>query len=178
MKVWKEFISNITQHIPSEVECEIKMMNSINSLTRFANSHIHQNVEEETSDIFLTLHKDQKTITLTSNLTSISSPKDFVQKAISDVENSSLDTKWGGIPDSSLSFEGFREAQPEEPNSRAEKVKDFIDSGKGMNAAGYCSTSVNNYFVWNSNGLNSSDTNTSSFIDGIFRTETSAGSSH
>ena len=43
MKVWKEFISNITQHIPSEVECEIKMMNSINSLTRFANSHIHQN---------------------------------------------------------------------------------------------------------------------------------------
>ena len=47
-----------------------------------------------------------------------------------------------------------------------------------MNAAGYCSTSVNNYFVWNSNGLNSSDTNTSSFIDGIFRTETSAGSSH
>ena len=77
MKVWKEFISEITQHVPSEVECEIKMMNSKNSLTRFANSHIHQNVEEETSDIYLTLHKDKRTITLTSNLTSIDNPKNL-----------------------------------------------------------------------------------------------------
>ena len=47
-----------------------------------------------------------------------------------------------------------------------------------MNAAGYCSTYINNYFVWNSNGLNSCDSSSSAFIDGIFRTDTSAGSSH
>jgi hypothetical protein len=37
---------------------------------------------------------------------------------------------------------------------------------------------LNNFFIWNSNGLNSSDTSSSAFIDGIFRTNTSAGSSH
>jgi predicted Zn-dependent protease len=47
-----------------------------------------------------------------------------------------------------------------------------------MNAAGYCSSYINNYFVWNTNGLNSSDSSSSAFIDGIFRTESSAGSSH
>jgi predicted Zn-dependent protease len=47
-----------------------------------------------------------------------------------------------------------------------------------MNAAGYCSTYLNNLFIWNTNGLNSSDTSESAFIDGIFRTDTSAGSSH
>jgi hypothetical protein len=43
---------------------------------------------------------------------------------------------------------------------------------------GYCSSYINNYFVWNTNGLNSSDSSSSAFIDGIFRTESSAGSSH
>ena len=37
---------------------------------------------------------------------------------------------------------------------------------------------MDNYFVWNTNGLESSDSTTSAFIDGIFRTDTSSGSSH
>ena len=46
MKIWEDFLSETIKYIPSDIECEIKMMNSKHSLTRFANSHIHQNVEE------------------------------------------------------------------------------------------------------------------------------------
>ena len=178
MKIWEDFLSETIKYIPSNLECEIKMMNSKHSLTRFANSHIHQNVEEETSDIYLTLHKDERTITLTSNLTSINDPKSFISKALEDASNNPLDNSWAGMPDKSLAYDGYENIEEETPDARAKKVKDFIDSGKKFNSAGYCSTSVNNYFVWNTNGLASADTSTSSFIDGIHRTETSAGSSH
>ena len=75
MKDWKEFLEEAKKHIPENIECEIKMISSINSLTRFANSHIHQNVEEEVGEIYLTIHKNAKTISLNSNITSIDSPK-------------------------------------------------------------------------------------------------------
>ena len=52
MKIWDNLIDDIGKLIPADVECEIKMINSTESLTRFANSHIHQNVEEELTDIF------------------------------------------------------------------------------------------------------------------------------
>ena len=160
MKIWEDFLSETTKYIPSNLECEIKMMNSKISLTRFANSHIHQNVEEETSDIYLTLHKDKRTITLTSNLTSINNPKSFVDKALEDASNNPLDNSWAGMPDKSLAYDGYKNLEEETPDARAKKVKDFIDSGKKFNSAGYCSTSVNNYFVWNTNGLTSTDTST------------------
>ena len=51
MKDWKEFLEEAKKHIPENIECEIKMISSINSLTRFANSHIHQNVEAEVGEV-------------------------------------------------------------------------------------------------------------------------------
>ena len=113
-----------------------------------------------------------------SNITSIDSPKSLIDKALAEVENSPNDTGWAGMPESDSSFNSYKEIEPKNPEERAGKVKDFIEVGKDFNAAGYCSTSVDHYFVWNTNGLESSDSTTSAFIDGIFRTETSSGSSH
>ena len=178
MKDWKEFLEEAKKHIPENIECEIKMISSINSLTRFANSHIHQNVEEEVGEIYLTIHKNAKTISLNSNITSIDSPKSFIEKALTEVDSSPDDEGWAGIPEKELSYNGYQEFESKNPEQRADKVKEFIEAGKDLNAAGYCSTSVDNYFVWNTNGLESSDSTTSAFIDGIFRTDTSSGSSH
>ena len=178
MKALKENLEEETKHIPENIECEIKMISSINSLTRFANSHIHQNVEEEVGEIYLTIHKNAKTISLNSNITSIDSPKSFIEKALTEVDSSPDDEGWAGIPEKELSYNGYQEFESKNPEQRADKVKEFIEAGKDLNAAGYCSTSVDNYFVWNTNGLESSDSTTSAFIDGIFRTDTSSGSSH
>jgi len=35
VKDWKEFLEEAKKHIPENIECEIKMISSINSLTRF-----------------------------------------------------------------------------------------------------------------------------------------------
>ena len=79
MNIWRELLGDLQQHIPNSVECEIKMMHSKNALTRFANSHIHQNVDEESADVFLTIHKDGKTISRSKNITGIKNSKEFVK---------------------------------------------------------------------------------------------------
>ena len=64
MKIWEDLLQDIEKNIPSDTECELKMMHSKSALTRFANSQIHQNVDEESADVFLTLHNDSKTVTM------------------------------------------------------------------------------------------------------------------
>ena len=178
MKIWEDLLQDIEKNIPSGTECELKMMHSKSALTRFANSQIHQNVDEESADVFLTLHRDSKTITISANLTALKNPMEFVSKAMDSLKSSPIDKGWAGLPDSSESFSGLSKIDESTPDERANKVKEFVSEGKQMNAAGYCSSYTNNYFVWNTNGLNSSDSSSSAFIDGIFRTESSAGSSH
>ena len=178
MIIWREFLDDLQKNIPSDVECELKMMHSKSALTRFANSQIHQNVDEESADVYLTIHKDGKTISRTKNITAVRSSKEFIKEALESLEESPKDTTWAGLTSKTDTYEGFRETQEVKPEERANLVKDFVKEGRDMNAAGYCSTYLNNFFVWNTNGLNSSDTSSSAFIDGIFRTDTSAGSSH
>ena len=178
MNIWRELLGDLQHHIPNSVECEIKMMHSKSALTRFANSHIHQNVDEESADVFLTIHKDGKTISRSKNITGIKNSKEFVKEALESLEQSPNDTTWAGLTDKTESYEGFQEKHEANPEERANLVRDFVNEGEDMNAAGYCSTYLNNFFIWNTNGLNSSDTSSSAFIDGIFRTDTSAGSSH
>ena len=52
MKIWEDLLQDIEKNIPSDTECELKMMHSKSALTRFANSQIHQNVDEESADVF------------------------------------------------------------------------------------------------------------------------------
>ena len=178
MKIWTDFLKNFQENIPNGVECELKMMHSKSALTRFANSQIHQNVDEESADVYLTVHKDGKTLSRSKNITAIKSSKEFIEEALDSLQESPEDTTWAGLTSKTDSHDGYLEKHEPSPDERANLVKDFVNEGKDMNAAGYCSTYINNFFIWNTNGLNSTDTSSSAFIDGIFRTDTSAGSSH
>ena len=178
MKIWEEFLSEAKDYLSSNTEYEIKMMHSKSALTRFANSHIHQNVDEESAEVYLTLHRNMKTTTISSNITAIKEVKSFIEKAEKSLENSPVDKGWAGLANKDNSYNNLTKIEESTPDERALKVKEFISSGSELNSAGYCSTSVDNFFVWNSNGLSSSDSSSSAFIDGIFRTENSAGSSH
>ena len=64
-------------------------------LTRFANSHIHQNVDEESADVFLTIHKDGKTISRSKNITAVKSSKEFVKEALGVTRSKVLMTQLG-----------------------------------------------------------------------------------
>ena len=178
MKIWDDFLEEAKENLSSGIECEIKMMHSKSALTRFANSHIHQNVDEESAEVYLTIHKDNKTTTVSSNITAIKDVKEFIKKAEKSINNSPIDKGWAGLADKNNSYIETKNFQESTPEERAIKVKEFISKGNELNSAGYCSTSISKYFAWNTNGLNSSDSSSSAFIDGIFRTESSAGSSH
>jgi len=178
MKIWEDFLEEAKENLSSGIECEIKMMHSKSALTRFANSHIHQNVDEESAEVYLTIHKDNKTTTVSSNITAIKDEKEFIKKAEKSITNSPIDKGWAGLADKSSSYIEIKKFQESTPEERAIKVKEFISKGNELNSAGYCSTNISNYFAWNTNGLNSIDSSSSAFIDGIFRTENSAGSAH
>jgi len=60
------------------------------------------------------------------------------------LNNSPIDKGWAGLPDSSESFNGLSKIDESTPDERANKVKDFVSEGKKMNAAGYCSSYINN----------------------------------
>ena len=169
MKIWEDLLQDIEKNIPSGTECELKMMHSKSALTRFANSQIHQNVDEESADVFLTLHNDSITIIISTNFSALKNPNDFVFSSMDSLNDSPLDKGWAGLPDSSESFNGLSNIDESTPDERANKVNDFVSQGKKMNAAGYCSSYINNYFVWNTNGLNSSDSSSSASIVGIFK---------
>ena len=151
MNIWNDLLDEVKKNLPDEIECELKLMHSKSALTRFANSQIHQNVDEESAEIYLTIHKDSKTTTISNNLTAIKDVGEFVNKALVSLEDSPIDKGWSGLPDKSNSYEGFKDIEESTPDDRAKVVKEFIEEGKSMNAAGYCSTYINNYFVWNSN---------------------------
>ena len=138
MKDWSEFLEEAKKHIPEKIECEIKMISSVSSLTRFANSHIHQNVEEELTDIFLTFHADGKTTNLNLNITSMGSIEDIIKKALSEIGNNPKDSTWPGLTSKENSFNGYKDISPDDPDIRAQKVKEFIEEGQTYNGAGYC----------------------------------------
>ena len=97
MKIWTELLNNLQEKIPSSVECELKMMHSKSALTRFANSQIHQNVDEESADMYLTMHKDGKTLSRSYNLTAVKNSKEFIEEALESLKESPEDNTWAGL---------------------------------------------------------------------------------
>ncbi len=96
---------------------------------------------------FLTIHKDGKTISRSKNITGIKSSKEFVKEALDSLDESPKDTTWAGLTSKSESYEGFQELHEANPEERANLVRDFVKEGEDMNAAGYCSTYLNNFFI-------------------------------
>ena len=86
MNTWSELLEDLQKHIPSSVECEIKMMHSKIALTRFATSHIHQNVDDESAHMFLPTHKNGKSINTSKNTTALKNSKDFVKEALDSIK--------------------------------------------------------------------------------------------
>lgn len=133
-------------------ETEVCFVKNHISLTRFANSYIHQNVEEEDSYLKIRVIKDKKQGSASTNILTEASVKDCLNKAI---ELSSL-----SYPDSYLSLPKPKEikALPVfyketiiSPKERAEIVKKIIDEGErngciasGSLKTGYCEVSICN----------------------------------
>ena len=166
---------------PSGVEAQALVRVTRKSLTRFANSFIHQNVAEDSSVLTLDLASEGRTARTATTLTDPASLDRLVGSALSALELSPVDEDWTGfapaseIPDVGHHDPATASAEPEE---RAAVVAEFIGAGSGLSAAGYCETREEVVAVANHRGLRYEGKATAAVLDGIHQTATSAGKAH
>ncbi|HCT78153.1 MAG TPA: peptidase U62 [Micromonosporaceae bacterium] len=151
----------------AEVEVRVERLQS--ALTRFANSFIHQNVDEETVSVGLRAHRDGRTVALS---TTLSDPTSLLERAAAMLALAPRDPGWPGVTaaspliDASYVDNAVRDCQPAE---RAARVNDFVQAGAGLETAGYCRTSYWAGSYRNSAGQAVDGSATDAVMDGIAR---------
>jgi predicted Zn-dependent protease len=113
------------------------------SLTRFANSFIHQNVADASTTVRLRLHVDGRTATGGSSIVDTLGLRALVERTLAAARLAPLDPQWPGLaPPAAVPTVPAVDEQTAyaEPDARAARVRDFVAATDGLEAAGYCST--------------------------------------
>lgn len=151
------------------------------SLTRFANSSIHQNVSEDTSGVRLQVTvAGGRTASASTNLADSDGLAALVERALAAAALRPEDPDWPGLsePAAVRGDDHWDDATAgASAQTRAEAVKAFVAAGEGLEAAGYCSSSWAEVAVANSAGQRLTGRSTSAVISGIQRALGAAGKS-
>lgn len=143
------------------------------ALTRFANSYIHQNVADTTTQVRLRIHSEGRTTSASSTLLGADALRDMVERAVAAAKGSPLDPGWPGligptpVPASHDVDEAIIEASPRD---RASRVRDFIEAAGDLTAAGYFRTRYWTTAYANSAGQGVSGACTEAAFDAIAKT--------
>ncbi|MFN2502887.1 MAG: TldD/PmbA family protein [Acidimicrobiales bacterium] len=166
--------------VGDRAEAGVTVTSGRSGLTRFANSHIHQNVAESGQWARLKVVVDgRQATTSTSRLaTGLNS---LVERALEAAELRSPDPHWPGlappvpapVPDPTRFDEATMLAAPD---TRAEVVGSFVAEGPGLEAAGYCETGGWDVAFANSAGQRLWAPSSRAVVEGIHRTAGADGS--
>ena len=177
----EELAERILGLVRAEAEAEVRVVSNRHGLTRFANSFIHQNVEEETAEAELRVALDGRvSSSATSNLADDALDR-FVADAVDAARLQPVDPDWPGVapPTEIPEIDHFDpETADAVPAERAEMVRSFIAAGNGLRAAGFVDSQALSFAFANSAGHRAQGRTTRATIDGIQQTDTSAGSAH
>jgi predicted Zn-dependent protease len=113
------------------------------SLTRFANSVIHQNVAQDGTTLRLVVHHDGRTASGSASIVSNDDLRSLVDRVAAAVRIAPLDPTWPGLADAASA--GHTAAVDSDtaaasPTDRATVVKNFVDAAGGLETAGYVRT--------------------------------------
>ena len=150
-------------------EVEVKVDRVSVGLTRFANSCIHQNVAEDTTSVSLRVHRDGRTIALS---TTTGDHAAFVERAAALAALAPVDAGWPGLsPAQPLEQEVTHDeaTAAATAHDRASLVRDFVEAVGGLEAAGYCRTVAWAGAYRNSAGQALDSATASADMDGIAR---------
>lgn len=176
-----DMLEKVLDRVGNGVEAEIRLVTGVESLTRFANSFIHQNVSEEISLMSLRVALDGRVASASGTVTDEETLERLVATAIDAAQRQPIDPEWPGVKNPAITpaIEHWdADTAQAAPEDRARKVKEFVDAGPSMKAAGYCSTSAAEVFFVNTNGHFAAGRATTAILDGIHQTGHSAGSGH
>jgi predicted Zn-dependent protease len=142
-------------------------------LTRFANSYIHQNVSDITTEVQLRIHSEGRTTSASSTLVGTDALREMVERTVAAAKVSPLDPGWPGLigPTPVLPSHDIDEAIIDaSPEDRAARVRDYIDGVAGLTAAGFFRTRYWTTAYANSAGQAVSGACTEAALDAIAKT--------
>jgi predicted Zn-dependent protease len=178
-------VSDVTEDAASEV-CErvLEMLGGraeglvvstigTSSLTRFANSRIHQNVTEDVRAVTLTVAVDGKVARAGTTRTEPDALAALVDRALAAAALRPADPDFAGFapPAEVAAVEHWDDATAgATPDQRAAVVADFVAAGEGAGeAAGFCSTEASTQVLASTTGQRASARTSAAQLDGIHR---------
>ena len=176
-----ELTEQVLELVGGRAEAEVAASTGNLALTRFANSFIHQNVAEDGATVSLRVALDGRVASTQTTVTTPESLEAFVEAALDTAVLQPVDEDWPGLaPEAAVADVAHIDEATYDaaPAARASLVKDFVDAGDGLLAAGYCQTEGRTEAFANSAGQSASGRHSSAIIDGIHQTGTSAGCAH
>jgi predicted Zn-dependent protease len=153
-------------------QAEVCVAHRMLSLTRFANSYIHQNVADDTVGVRLRVHVDGRTATGSSTVLTVDGLADLVGRTVAAARLAPPDPGWPGLapPVAAPAGGGLDPATAAAtPAERAERVRSFVDAAGGLEAAGYVRTQRWVGAFANSAGQSGVGESTEAAMDGIAR---------
>jgi predicted Zn-dependent protease len=142
------------------------------SLTRFANSRIHQNVTEALRAVTLTLAVDGRVAKATTTRTDGDGLAALVDRARAAAVLRPEDPDYPGLaPPAPVADPGHWDdaTAGATPEQRAEVVAAFVEAGGGFEAAGYCSTTAVHTALASTTGQRAAGRRSRAQLDGIHR---------
>ena len=146
------------------------------SLTRFANSRIHQNVTEDVRSVTLTVAVDGKVARAGTTRTDPDALGALVERALAAAALRPADPDFAGFaPQAEIpGVEHWDDATAgATPDQRAAVVAAFVAAGEGLGemdeAAGFCSTEATTHVLASTTGQRASARTSSAQVDGIHR---------
>ena len=178
-------LEDLAQHVLDLVgdraEAQVRVVGLHHGLTRFANSHVHQHVGEQTVEVALKVVTGGRVASASTTRTGGDDLQSFVDGTLDVAAVAPVREDWPGMaPPTPLEHTDTTASATIDatPESRTEIVKAFVEAGDGLNAAGYCETEHLRLAFANSAGQRATAQSTRATIDGIHRTSTSAGQGH
>jgi predicted Zn-dependent protease len=163
---------------PAGGEAEVMVSREELGLTRFANSHIHQNVADVAVTVRLRLHLNGRTAAGVTSRTDPDGLRQLVERTIAAARLSPPDPGWPGLsPPAALATSGTADGGVigASPDDRAARVRSFVDGAGGLTTAGYCRTRYTTVTFANSAGQSAKGSSTEAVLDGIARLDGTDG---
>ncbi len=150
-----------------------------NALTRFANSHIHQNMASDDDKVRLRVAVDGGRIAqATTTRVDPDGLRRLVEETIAAAWLCPPDPDYPGLaePGAPVNVDHFDAATAAaHPEARADLVADFMQAGSDLEAAGYCSTDAETHVLCSTTGIRYASRTTMAQLDGIHRAATVDG---
>ncbi|MFV1969750.1 MAG: TldD/PmbA family protein [Acidimicrobiia bacterium] len=177
----QNLVNDTLNIVDGRAEAEVLADVGTTSLTRFANSFIHQNVSEDVEQVTLKVALDGKVASSTTTATTSEALVRLVESTLEATEGQPVDEDWAGMggPTEVAAVDHWDpDTASADPMARAVAVRAFVDAGGGLAGAGYCQTEARGHAYGNSEGRRVHGRFTTAVVDGIHQTSSSAGSGH